>query len=149
MSRNLWAAMLVAVVAVLGFIYVGNSIPQASTASAPTPATGARSLVQEGRSLFFGRGSCAVCHTIGQPGGRAPDLQGIGARAAQRRAGLSAEAYLRESLMDPMAYVVEGWPPIMPPANKPPVALSEGDLDAVVAFLQSLGGKVTVTRGAR
>ena len=32
----------------------------------------------------------------------------------------------------------------MPPVNKPPLNLSDEDIVALVAFLQSLGGKVTV-----
>jgi mono/diheme cytochrome c family protein len=39
---------------------------------------------------------------------------------------------------------VEGYPPIMPAANLPPADLSATELKAVVAFLQSLGGAVTV-----
>jgi len=32
----------------------------------------------------------------------------------------------------------------MPPVNKPPLNLSDEEIVAVAAFLQSLGGKVTV-----
>jgi hypothetical protein len=33
----------------------------------------------------------------------------------------------------------------MPPVHKPPTSLTEGELIAVAAFLQSKGGKVTVS----
>jgi cytochrome c551/c552 len=54
--------------------------------------------------------------------------------------------YLIESLTDPGIYLVEGFPPIMPVINKPPIGLNNDELAAVVAFLQSVqGGKVNVT----
>jgi hypothetical protein len=46
---------------------------------------------------------------------------------------LSAEEYLRESIVDPAAYIVEGYPDGMPKAYK--ILLSEEDIDNLVAFL--------------
>ena len=43
------------------------------------------------------------------------------------------EAYIRESMLSPMAKVVDGFPPIMPA-----VTLPEEDLAGIVAYLQSL-----------
>jgi disulfide bond formation protein DsbB len=63
---------------------------------------------------------------------------------------MSAEVYLTESLVDPGAYVVEefataGGASIMPAADRPPADMNPAELKAVVAFLQSLSGEVTVT----
>jgi cytochrome c553 len=58
---------------------------------------------------------------------------------------MSAKAYLIESLLQPQAYVVEGYPPIMPAVDKPPIALNRSELWALVAFLESQGGAVDVT----
>lgn len=141
---------------VIGFYtYYANSIPQLEshppeevtiTEAEATPER----LVHEGHGIFFGKGGCAVCHNIakeGEKGGRAPDLQGMGARAATVKPGMSAKQYLIESLVQPAAFLVPGYPPIMPPANKPPVGLNRVEMAAVVAFLESLGGQVDVNLG--
>jgi cytochrome c2 len=79
-------------------------------------------LVSMGRTLLGARGGCLLCHKTSEQGNtRGPDLRGVGARAASRVPGMSAQAYLVESLVSPGAYVVEE-----------------------VAYLQSLGGEVTV-----
>jgi mono/diheme cytochrome c family protein len=57
---------------------------------------------------------------------------------------MSATAYLVESLVDPAAHLVKGYPPIMPKADKPPISLNRSEIWALVAFLESLGGVVTV-----
>ncbi len=132
-------------------LYTGfsNSIPQIQSLPPQelsleggnvTPAQ----LVRAGEEIYKTKGTCEVCHRIGQKGTRAPDLQGVGARAARARPGLSAKQYLIESLIHPAAFVVEGYPPIMPAVDKPPIALNRSELWALTAFLQSLGGTVDV-----
>jgi mono/diheme cytochrome c family protein len=102
-------------------------------------------LVKAGEEIFHTKGTCEICHRIGQKGTRAPDLAGIGARAAKTKPGMSAKAYIIESLLQPTAYIVEGYPPIMPAVDKPPIALNRSELWALTAFLESLGGTVDVT----
>jgi cytochrome c2 len=104
-----------------------------------------------GEQTFNGNGGCTVCHRIGSIGARAPDLAGIGSRAAERpkEAGYTgkaadAEGYIRESLVDPCGYVVEGYECIMPVINEPPTNLSPVEMALVIAYLQSLGGEITV-----
>ena len=58
---------------------------------------------------------------------------------------MTATAYIIESLIHPQAHVVEGYPPIMPAVDKPPIALNRSEVWALTAFLESLGGSVTVT----
>ena len=86
-----------------------------------------------GAQLFASQG-CVGCHVLpGVPGAvgvTGPSLQGVGARAATRRPGVSAEAYLRESILEPNAYTVPNYQPIMPRFNLP-----EEDLAALVALL--------------
>jgi cytochrome c2 len=140
------------IVVIAFFLYVGNSIPQlrqdppqelvlAADASA-------EDFVKAGQDLFYGKGTCALCHEIGKKGERCPDLAGVGERAETRikeerykgKATNGAE-YLVESLMEPTTYVVEGYQPSMPPVGR---QLSDLELVAVVSFLQSQGGEVTV-----
>ncbi len=38
-----------------------------------------KDLAAIGQKIFFGKGQCALCHTIGSSEGRCPDLKGVGA----------------------------------------------------------------------
>jgi len=58
---------------------------------------------------------------------------------------MSGKQYLIESLLQPGAYIVEGYPNIMPAVDKPPIALNRSEVWAMVAFLESQGGTVEVT----
>jgi hypothetical protein len=93
-----------------------------------------------------GKGICLTCHTIGKTGAlRFPDLAGIGAEAKNRVPGLSDVEYLAQSMYEPAAFVVPGFPPAMPPVNQPPIGLTDQEILAVIAALQTLGGTPTVT----
>ena len=103
-------------------------------------------MVKVGRGIMEGKGICLTCHTIGKSGAlRFPDLAGIGGRAKTRVAGLSDVEYLAQSLYEPTAYVVPGFPPAMPPMNQPPFGLTDQEILCVIAALQTLGGTPTVT----
>jgi mono/diheme cytochrome c family protein len=139
-----------AVLVMAGYSGFANSIPQIESKPPQelsleggnvTPAQ----LVKAGEEIFKTKGTCEICHRIGQKGTRAPDLAGIGARAGKTKPGMSAKAYIIESLLQPSAYIVEGYPPIMPAVDKPPIALNRSEVWALTAFLESLGGTVDVT----
>ena len=99
-------------------------------------------MVKVGREIMEGKGICLTCHTIGKTGAlRFPDLGGIGATAKSRVAGLNNVGYFAQSLYEPMAYVVPGFPPAMPPINQPPISLTDQEILCVVAALQGLGGR--------
>ena len=103
--------------------------------------------VEAGKAIFNGQGSCYSCHTLNPsaPPGRGPDLTDIGVGAATRKPGMGAKAYLIESLYDPAAFLVHGYGKTMTPAWKPPISLSNLEIEAVIAFLQSQGGEVDLT----
>jgi cytochrome c2 len=104
-------------------------------------------LAEVGRAVFeSAEGGCLACHGLGQPGLRAPDLAGIGSRAAERIPGRSPEDYIRESLVNPCAYVVEGYDCIMPQTLQQ--TLGQAKITALIAFLQSQGGEITVSLSA-
>jgi hypothetical protein len=87
-----------------------------------------------------------TCHTIGKTGAlRFPDLGGVAERAKTRVAGQSQLQYFAQSLCEPDAFVVPGFTPGMPSINKPPVGLSDEELHAVIAWLESQGGEPTIT----
>ncbi len=103
-------------------------------------------LVQIGRKIFFGKGQCAICHSIGPTTAapRAPELSEVGGRLTKE--------FMYESLTQPAAYIKKDfdppepkdYPAQMPVVNQLPIGLSENEILAVIAFLQSQGGKVTV-----
>ncbi len=131
------------------YTYYANSIPQ--LASFPPEELSLEGgnvtpdqLVKIGEQIFHGKGSCEVCHAIGRSGTRAPDLAGVGARAATRKPGMRTKAYLIEHLLHPGTYVVPGYPNIMPKVDRSPIGLNRSEIWAVVAFLESLGGTVDV-----
>src|SRR2546426_5675630 len=139
-----------AVLVMAGYSGFANSIPQIESKPPQelsleggnvTPAQ----LVKAGEEIYKTKGTCEICPRIGQKGTRAPALAGIGSRAATRKPGMSAKAYIIESLINPTAYIVEGYPPIMPAVDKPPIGLNRSELWALTAFLESLGGTVDVT----
>jgi cytochrome c oxidase subunit 2 len=88
---------------------------------------------------------CVACHTVaGVPGGNriGPDLTGMAAAAGARKPGMDAEAYVRESLVQPQAFVVPGYGGSgNSPGNPqmPVLPLTEADVDALVAFLLAPG----------
>ncbi len=103
-------------------------------------------MVAIGRSIYEGKGICYTCHANTS---RYPDLNGIATRAASRKPGYTAIDYLAESLYEPGAYIVEGFNPGMPEANKPPIGLTDQEILSVIAYLQTLGGEPTVTMQTR
>jgi hypothetical protein len=139
------------VLATTGFYtYVGQMVPQKEVQ--PPQETTLSSdmttadMVKVGRGIMEGKGICLTCHTVGKTGAlRFPDLAGIGAQAGSRVPGLSDIDYLAQSMYEPTAFVVPGFPPAMPPINKPPIGLTDQEILCVIAALQTLGGTPTVT----
>ena len=120
----------------------------AATVLAASPGTGAPShsdLAAAGRDLFTGGGGCSACHTIDgtAQGVLGPDQSRIGAQAASRIPGYTAEQYIRESITDPCAYTVtpadagitRQYDCNLMVATMSGIRLSETDIDALVAFL--------------
>jgi mono/diheme cytochrome c family protein len=139
------------VIATTGFYtYVGQMVPQKEVQPPKETALGSdmttADMVKVGREIMEGKGICLTCHTIGKSGAlRFPDLAGIGANAKSRVPGLSDVDYLAQSMYEPSAFVVPGFPPAMPPVNQPPIGLTDQEILSVIAALQTLGGTATVT----
>ena len=102
-------------------------------------------LLKIGEDILFGKGQCMVCHpNKPEPGMRSPAIAGIGAVMFERvqNMDINEEEYIFQALVDTKAYIPEGFSPIMPPSQK---LLTEGELIAVAAFLQSKGSDVTIS----
>jgi len=150
----------------IGFFaaYSNFGIPQVNPAPPPEDETFELNAMtmQEftalGERTFNGKGACMLCHNA--VGGRAPLLEKAAAVATERLAdpryqgqATNEEEYLYESMVEPSAYVVAGFgktgtgdtvspmPSMQAGANR----LSNIEIKAIIAFLQSLAGvQVTV-----
>lgn len=122
--------------------YIMNFEPYA-LGEVPTPVPLVEEVDQSdpvavGRALFVEAG-CVACHTVSGLGTATvgPPLDGLASRAAQRVAGLSAQEYIRQSILIPNAYVVEGFPEGVMPQNFGERYDAE-QIDSLVAFLLTL-----------
>jgi len=116
------------------YAWFGNAIPQAPWEAPKKKVLKAemspRELAREGMAIFRKAG-CGVCHSTAGEKLRGRDLSRIGA----------------ERDAETLAAVLYGGVDIMTPANKPPANLSDAEITALIAFLQSLGGRPSVRIG--
>lgn len=108
------------------------------TVSTPTPsATEAADPVARGKQVFLSVG-CSGCHTIQglSTGAVGPELTHIGTIAATMIPGTSAEDYIHQSIVDPSAFVVKGFPDNVMPKTFGQT-LSSSQLSDLIAFLMS------------
>ncbi len=81
---------------------------------------------------------CVTCHSLEEGVSLVgPSHASVGARAGDQVPGQSAEDYIRESIVNPDAHIVDGFSPgVMYPkyANE----LTDEQIDALVAFMVSL-----------
>src|ERR1041385_9042548 len=90
-----------------------------------------------GQQLFQTLG-CASCHGANGEGGRGPTLAGAFGKTVQLQGGgtvLFDEGYIRESITNPQAKLVQGFGPIMPTFQG---QVSEDQLVQLLAFIKSL-----------
>ena len=132
------------------FTWVANAIPQLESDVPMELTFGAdvtsEELMAAGEDLYNGAGGCTACHGLGT---RAPNLLAdeagtgtIGVRCRNRVEGEDCQTYLYRSMTDPEAYLVEGYLPIMQDMRR---TISNTQIWAVIAYLQSVGGEITVT----
>lgn len=110
----------------------------AQTAS-ETPEEGNEDpLVIQGRQLAQSRG-CLGCHSVDGAAGVGPSWKGLFGKQETLTDGTTVtvdEAYLSESITDPAAKIVQGFPPAMPPYD-----LGQDDLKALIAYIKELSGE--------
>ena len=107
-------------------------------ATSCTPEPVATDPIARGRQVYRTLG-CGNCHDPGisnlfRPVG--PRLDQAGLVGSKRVPGMGAEDYLRQSITDPAAHLVPGYPDSMPRGLGD--QLSPEDLAALVAYLASL-----------
>lgn len=115
-----------------------TALGQAQIEVLPTPTPRpeeAADPVARGRLVYNERG-CGGCHTIDglSAGIVGPNLTQIGAVAETRAPGVAAADYIRQSILDPNAFVVEDFPNNVMPPNFSELITPE-QLDDLIAFL--------------
>jgi cytochrome c oxidase subunit 2 len=111
-----------------------------ATAAAATAGgvAGGGTPVEIGAKLFQEK-ACFTCH-LTQPGGIGPILVNVPGHEVELQTGekiVADDAYLRESILTPMAKTVKGFPPAMPTFQG---QLTEEQVMALIAYIKSLGG---------
>jgi cytochrome c oxidase subunit 2 len=95
-------------------------------------------LLQQGRQLAQNYG-CQACHSLDGSPSLGPSWKGLYGRnetLADSSSVTVDEAYLRESIRDPKAKLVQGYPPVMVPYT-----FSQDELDALLALIKSLSNE--------
>jgi cytochrome c551/c552 len=131
--------LLVTLILLLGLVACGGEPAPASeegqAAGAGNAAAGEELYNQ---ALIGTQPGCMTCHSL-EPGVTmvGPSLATIGADAATRQSGVSAEDYLRNSIVEPDTFLTEGYGAgIMPAALAD--ELTEQQVNDLVAFLLTL-----------
>ena len=91
--------------------------------------------------------ACNTCHGD-QPGARGPSLAGLFGKEVPLATGQTVSAdqdYIRESIVNPQAKLVAGYPPIMPTYQG---LISEEGLLQLTAYIKSLSGAPPAAGGA-
>jgi cytochrome c oxidase subunit 2 len=97
--------------------------------------TSAMPLPELGRQIYDTRG-CAGCHSTDGTRRVGPSLRRTWGTTENIEGGGTApvdENYIRESILEPRAKIVAGYPPTMPP-----MPLTERELQGVIEFIKSL-----------
>ena len=127
-----------------------NALPtfaalQANVRAAQAAGAGG-SLPERGRALADAKG-CVACHTIDGGPRVGPTWKGLYGKTESLRDGSTAqvdEKFLRDFIRDPQARGIKGFAPVMPK-----IELSDDELAALVAYIQTLGGPPAQAPGER
>ncbi|MCA0458321.1 MAG: PQQ-dependent sugar dehydrogenase [Chloroflexi bacterium] len=118
--------------------YVGSDatkVNELAADSAPAPQSAGEIIFRNGTN---GAPACVTCHVVdSSAAGVGPSLLGLNAVAGMRVDGLSAEEYVRQSILHPNEYMVDGYIAGVMYQNYEG-QLSETDVDALVEYVLSL-----------
>jgi len=149
--KNFFKVVLFVAAFLFLFAFIANQIPQQASLPPsvenfdPSKIKTKDDLARIGQKIFYGKGQCALCHSIGHSAtARCPNLQGVGGKLTRE--------FIYESVTQPQAYTYMDYtysppkffPARMPVINKPPIDLDNNELLSVISFIQSQGGEVTI-----
>ena len=116
--------------------------PTTSTTTSSAPPAGApdAATLAAGKKVFLANG-CGSCHTLkdaGSGGNIGPNLDKLAADA--KTAGKTLDAYVHESIVDPNAYIVPGFPKDVMTKGFGQT-LTPAQLSALIAYLIAVSGR--------
>lgn len=88
--------------------------------------------------LLYERRGCVSCHSIDGSKRVGPsflDAYGTERKFTTGNTAMADENYIRESILEPKALIVEGYQPVMPSYKG---QLSDDDIDSIIAYLKTL-----------
>jgi cytochrome c oxidase subunit 2 len=117
----------------------GITASQGVSESARSPAlSDDAKKVELGKALHITAG-CNVCHSVDGTKAQGPTMKGVFGSTVRLSDGttiVADEAYMKRSILDPMAEIVDGYPPQMLPYQG---VLSDEKIDALIAYYKTLG----------
>lgn len=126
------------VVRVLFFLSGVLLIGCSSGAAAPPPTATLSPEMVAGKAVFTRH--CASCHLLSKDDVKVgPSLHNIANRGNSRVANQDAETYILTSIMNPSAYLVDGYEDLMPKSLGK--SMTGEEIDQVVAYLLTLEEK--------
>jgi cytochrome c oxidase subunit 2 len=111
--------------------------PASSGGSTGGSTSGAAGDPANGKVIFTGSAGCGGCHALaaaGTSGSVGPALDDLSGSA--QKAGQPLDAFIKTSIVDPSAFVAEGYPDGVMPTNFSST-LSASDIDDLVAFISA------------
>lgn len=88
--------------------------------------------------ILYTKKNCFTCHSTDGSRIQGPSFKGVFGKTETFESGASAtvdENYIRESLLDPNAKIVKGYPAVMPTYKG---TIKDAEIDALVAYIKSL-----------
>ena len=129
----------------VGTVYVMNESDYEAWLTGGAAGTG--SMADKGEALFQQLG-CVTCHTSDGKG-RCPKLVGLYGSKVELKGGATVIAdasYIRESIVNPLAKIVNGYEGIMPTFQG---LATEDQIQQLIEYVKSIGPKSRAATGAR
>ena len=142
LAVSVFIALLTLFGALTGKDSIESSIITAHTSSIESPTNAVTTQPSEpvisGGQLFISK-ACGSCHALenvpGAIGNVGPQMDGIADRASSRVQGLTAKEYIEQSILDPVAFVVEDFMPLMPSLR---ATMTDQEFEVLVSYLLTL-----------
>lgn len=102
------------------------------------PTTGQQVTPERWGEMLYRSSQCFTCHSVDGAAGTGPTWRGLFGASRRFTDGTSTNAdenYLRESILNPSAHIVQGFNPVMPTFRG---SLRDNQIDAIIAYIRTL-----------